>query len=68
MDMTVIFWVSANPAKTQICTFHLNNHQADRRQNINWDGNQLENDSFPVSAEYFNSVFGDVLAVCDDVF
>ena len=40
--------LNANPAKTQVCAFHLNNHQADRKLKINWDGNQLENDSFPV--------------------
>ena len=40
--------LNANPGKTQVCAFHLNNHQADRKLNINWNGNQLENDSFPV--------------------
>ena len=40
--------LNANPGKTQVCAFHLNNHQADRKLNISWNGNQLENDSFPV--------------------
>ena len=40
--------LNANPGKTQVCAFHLNNHQAYRKLDINWNGNQLENDSFPV--------------------
>ena len=40
--------LNANPAKTQVCAFHLNNHQADYKLNIEWNGEKLENDSFPV--------------------
>ena len=38
----------ANPGKTQVCAFRLNNHQANRKLDIKWNDNQLENDSFPV--------------------
>ncbi|KAK3893287.1 hypothetical protein Pcinc_002843 [Petrolisthes cinctipes] len=37
-----------NPEKTQVCAFHLNNHQANRKQNIIWDNNRLDNDQYPV--------------------
>ena len=40
--------LNATPAKTQVCAFHLNNHQADYKLNIKWNGEKLENDSFPV--------------------
>ena len=40
--------LNANPAKTQVCAFHLNNHQADYKLKIKWNGEELENDSFPV--------------------
>jgi len=40
--------LNANPGKTQVCAFHLNNHDANRKLKITWNGNLLENDSFPV--------------------
>ena len=30
--------LNANPSKTQVCAFHLNNHQANAKLNINWNG------------------------------
>ena len=39
--------LNANPGKTQVCAFHLNNHQANTKLNITWNGQQLENDSYP---------------------
>ena len=41
-------YLNANPGKTQECAFHLNNHQAQRKLNISWNGKELENNSFPV--------------------
>jgi hypothetical protein len=38
----------ANPAKTQVCAFHLRNHEAKRQLSINWSGTQLENCVHPV--------------------
>ena len=40
--------LNANPAKTQVCAFHLNNHQANTKLNITWNGETLQNDCFPV--------------------
>ena len=40
--------LNANPAKTQVCAFHLNNHQADYKLDITWNGEKLQNDRFPV--------------------
>ena len=39
--------LNANPAKTQVCSFHLNNHIADKKLNITWNGQVLENDRHP---------------------
>ena len=40
--------LNANPGKTQVCAFHLNNQQAARKLNLSWNGKILENNSFPV--------------------
>ena len=40
--------LNANPTKTQVCAFHLNNHQAHHKLDIKWNGEQLTNDNFPV--------------------
>ena len=40
--------LNANPGKTQVCAFHLNNRKANRKLNIKWNGNTLENNAFPV--------------------
>merc|ERR1712121_98109 len=40
--------LNANPAKTQVCAFHLNNHQAEYKLDISWNGEKLQNDKFPV--------------------
>ena len=40
--------LNANPGKTQVCAFHLNNHEADTKLNITWNGQMLENVRFPV--------------------
>ncbi|KAK3863667.1 hypothetical protein Pcinc_030586 [Petrolisthes cinctipes] len=40
--------LNANPGKTQVCAFHLNNHQANRKLNIICDNNRLDNDQYPV--------------------
>ena len=40
--------LNANPTKTQVCAFHLNNHQANRKLEIHWNGQKLQNESFPV--------------------
>ena len=37
-----------NPAKTQLTAFHLNNHQADRKLNVTWNGTKLEHTHSPV--------------------
>ena len=39
--------LNANPGKTQVCAFHLNNHAAGRKLNITWNGQVLENDCHP---------------------
>ena len=38
----------ANPAKTQVCTFHLNNREANRTLDISWSGTHLPNFPNPV--------------------
>ena len=40
--------LNANPGKTQVCAFHLNNHQAHTKLNIMWNGQTLEYNSYPV--------------------
>ena len=40
-------FLNANPGKTQMCAFHLNNHTADKQLNITLNGQVLENDRFP---------------------
>ena len=40
--------LNANPSKTQVCAFHLNNHKANRKLQIQWNGQKLENNCFPV--------------------
>ena len=42
------WFLNANPGKTQVCAFHLNNHQAQRKLKIKWDGKTLENCKYPV--------------------
>lgn len=39
--------LNANPGKTQVCAFHLNNHAANKKLNITWNGQALENDQYP---------------------
>ena len=39
----------ANPAKTQVCSFHLKNHEANRHLNIKWSGTPLEHCTHPVN-------------------
>ena len=41
-------FLNANPDKTQVCAFHLKNHQARRELNITWNNKKLKNDTFPV--------------------
>ncbi|KAJ8399018.1 hypothetical protein AAFF_G00416850 [Aldrovandia affinis] len=38
----------ANPAKTQVCSFHLRNREANRPLNIKWCGTPLEHCTHPV--------------------
>ena len=40
--------LNANPSKTQVCAFHLNNHKANRKLDIWWNDEKLENNCFPV--------------------
>ena len=40
--------LNANPSKTQVCAFHLNNHQAETKLNIIWNGQTLKYDNHPV--------------------
>ena len=40
--------LNANPGKTQVSVFHLNNHQARRKLNIIWNNERLEHVDFPV--------------------
>ena len=42
------WFLNANPGKTQVCAFHLNNHQAQRKLKIKWDDKELENCKYPV--------------------
>ena len=37
-----------NPAKTHLLTFHLKNHQADRKLNVTWNGTKLDHTHSPV--------------------
>ena len=38
----------ANPAKTQVCSFHLRNREANRTLSIKWSGTKLSNTTHPV--------------------
>ena len=38
----------ANPAKTQVCSFHLRNRETNRHLNIKWPGTTLEHCTHPV--------------------
>ena len=40
--------LNANPSKTQVCAFHLNNHQANRKLNIRWGNDKLKHHPYPV--------------------
>ena len=40
--------LNANPSETQVCAFHLNNHQANTQLNINWNGQTLKYDNYAV--------------------
>ena len=40
--------LNANPGKTQVCAFHLNNHIAKNRLKIRWNGQDLESNDYPV--------------------
>ena len=40
--------LNANPGKTKVCAFHLKNHLAKRKLNINWQGKKLKHDDSPV--------------------
>ena len=40
--------LNASPGKTQVCAFHLNNHQAKRKLNIFWNNERLKHDDFRV--------------------
>ncbi|KAI8493396.1 hypothetical protein Bbelb_287930 [Branchiostoma belcheri] len=42
------WFLNANPGKTQVCAFHLNNHAASRKLRITWEGKELENTPHPV--------------------
>ena len=42
------WYLNANPTKTQVCVFHLDNHKANHKLNIEWDGTQLEHCSAPI--------------------
>ena len=42
------WFLNANPGKTQVCTFHLDNKQADRSLKVTWENKELENTKFPV--------------------
>ena len=42
------FSLNANPSKTQVCAFHLDNHQARRQLRITWNDTTLENTVNPV--------------------
>ena len=40
--------LKANPSKTQVCAFHLNNRHANKKLNNIWDGQQLQHCDNPV--------------------
>ncbi len=40
--------LNANPSKTQVCAFHLNNHHANRKLRISWNNSDLVHQPFPV--------------------
>ncbi|GFS03638.1 RNA-directed DNA polymerase from mobile element jockey-like protein [Elysia marginata] len=40
--------LNANPSKTQVCAFHLNNHQANTKLKITWNDQPLKYDEHPV--------------------
>ena len=40
--------LNANPGKTQVCAFHLNNYIAKNRLKIRWNGQDLESNDYPV--------------------
>ena len=40
--------LNANPSKTQVCAFHLNNHQARRKLQVRWGNVELEHHAHPV--------------------
>jgi hypothetical protein len=42
------WFLNANPGKTQVCAFHLNNRDASKKLNITWDVKTLENTPYPV--------------------
>ena len=42
------WFLNANPGKTQVCAFHLNNSQAQKMLKIKWEGKTLRHDKFPV--------------------
>lgn len=42
------WFLNANPGKTQVCTFHLNNSQAERSLKVTWENKTLENTKYPV--------------------
>ena len=42
------WFLNANPGKTQVCSFHLNNHEASRPLNITWEGETIESTDYPV--------------------
>ena len=43
-----MWFLNANPGKTQVCALHLNNNQAQRTLKIKWEGKTLNHDKFPV--------------------
>ncbi|GFR81256.1 retrovirus-related Pol polyprotein from type-1 retrotransposable element R1 [Elysia marginata] len=40
--------LNANPSKTQVCAFHLNNHQVNTKLEITWNDQTLKYDKHPV--------------------
>ncbi|KAK4311281.1 hypothetical protein Pmani_016968 [Petrolisthes manimaculis] len=40
--------LNANPSKTQVCAFHLNNHLAKRELRVKWGHKELEHHPYPV--------------------
>jgi len=39
--------LNANPGKTKVCAYHLNNREASRKLNIDWNGKSLIHDDHP---------------------